>query len=152
MSVLPLFVGGKTDLSAHRPTAPAAATGHTWFKSVSVARDTLPPRSPLGCGHVRRGRTPVDERARHLLYRKLEAVLGLEEAGTLMDHLPPSGFATLATKEDLLVTREELRSEMAAMRSDLTAKIEQSARRIVKWTSSTVLAGLALAFAAGRFV
>jgi hypothetical protein len=31
---------------------------------------------------------PVDDRARHLLYRRLEAVLGPDEAGTLMEHLP----------------------------------------------------------------
>ena len=84
---------------------------------------------------------PVDERARHLLYRKLEAVLGSEEAGTLMEHLPPVGWAGLATKRDL-----------ESLEHRVTAKIEQSARRLVMWTSSTVLAGLALAFAAGRFV
>ncbi len=95
---------------------------------------------------------PVDERARHLLYRKLEAVLGPEEAGTLMDHLPPSGFSSLATRDDLLATKEELRSHIASLRSELTANIEQSARRIVMWTSSMVLASAALAFAAGRLV
>jgi hypothetical protein len=69
---------------------------------------------------------PVDKRARHLLYRKLEAVLGPEEAEDAMDHLPPAGFANL--------------------------NIEQSARRIVMWTSSMVLASAVVAFAAGRFV
>jgi hypothetical protein len=95
---------------------------------------------------------PVDERARHLLYRRLEAVLGPDEAGTLMEHLPPAGLANLVTKDDLLVTKQELRSEIASLRYELTAKIEQSARRIVMWTSSMVLAGLALAFAAGRYL
>lgn len=84
---------------------------------------------------------PVDERARHLLYRKLEAVLGAEEAGTLMGHLPPAGWADLATKRDLEILEHRL-----------TAKIEQSARRLVMWTSSMVVALAALAFAAGRFV
>jgi sorbitol-specific phosphotransferase system component IIBC len=102
---------------------------------------------------------PVDERARHLLYRKLESVLGSEEAGTLMDHLPPSGFANLATKDDVLLVKSDLaslRSEMSARMESvehrLTAKIEQSARRLVMWTSSMVVAAVALAFAAGRFV
>jgi len=83
----------------------------------------------------------VDERSRHRLYRKLEEVLGPEEAGTLMDHIPPVGFADLSTKKDL----ENLEHR-------LTAKMEESARRLVMWTSSMVLASAALAFAAGRFV
>jgi hypothetical protein len=88
---------------------------------------------------------PVDERARHRLYLKLEAVLGSEEAGTLMDHLPPRGFADLVTKEDLRLSLESLEHR-------LTAKIENLARRLIMWTSSIVLAAVALAFAAGRFV
>lgn len=51
---------------------------------------------------------PVDERARHRLYLKLEELLGPEEAGTLMDHLPPTGFADLATKQDIQALRSEL--------------------------------------------
>jgi hypothetical protein len=99
---------------------------------------------------------PVDERARHLLYRKLEAVLGPEEAGTLMDHLPPSGFANLATKDDLsnglAALRTELVGRMESLEHRLTARFEQTARKLVMWTATMVLAGLALAFAAGRFV
>jgi hypothetical protein len=73
--------------------------------------------------------------------RKLEEVLGSEEAGTLMDHIPPVGLADLSTKKDL----ENLEHR-------LTAKVEESARRLVMWTSSMVVALAALAFAAGRFV
>jgi hypothetical protein len=58
-----------------------------------------------------------------------------------VEHLPPVGWADLSTKRDL-----------ESLEHRLTAKIEQSARRLVMWTSSMVLAGLALAFAAGRFV
>jgi hypothetical protein len=88
----------------------------------------------------------VDEQARHRLYRRLEEVLGPEEAGTLMHHLPPAGLSDLATKADLLLVK----SDLAALRADLTARIERAGRRLVMWTSSMVLASAALAFAAGR--
>jgi hypothetical protein len=44
---------------------------------------------------------PVDERSRHALYLKLEEILGHQEATTLMEHLPPVGWADVATKRDL---------------------------------------------------
>jgi hypothetical protein len=43
----------------------------------------------------------IDERSRHILFLKLEEVLGSEEATTLMEHLPPVGWADVATKRDL---------------------------------------------------
>ena len=43
----------------------------------------------------------IDERSRHELFLKLEEVLGPEEATTLMEHLPPVGWADVATKRDL---------------------------------------------------
>ena len=106
---------------------------------------------------------PVDGRSRHRLYRKLEEILGSEEAGTLMEHLPPAGLANLATKDDLRSLRSELvgrmdsldqrlSSRMDGLEDRLTARMEQLARRLVMWMSSMVLASAALAFAAGRFV
>jgi hypothetical protein len=44
---------------------------------------------------------PVNERSRHTLYLKLEEILGRQEATTLMEHLPPVGWADVATKHDL---------------------------------------------------
>jgi hypothetical protein len=87
----------------------------------------------------------VDERSRHRLYRKLEEILGSEEAGTLMAHLPPAGYGDLATKDDL-------RAAIDSLRQELRADMEGLARRVIMWTSSMVLAAAALAFAAGRFV
>lgn len=53
----------------------------------------------------------VDERSRHELDRRLEEVLGSEAATTLIEHLPPVGWADVATKQDLaqLEQRMELR-------------------------------------------
>jgi hypothetical protein len=46
--------------------------------------------------------------------------LGSEEAVTLMEHLPPGGYADLATKQDL-----------AALEDRLLAKMSQETRIIV---------------------
>lgn len=43
----------------------------------------------------------VDERSRHELYRRLEEVLGPDAATTLIEHLPPVGWADVATRNDL---------------------------------------------------
>jgi hypothetical protein len=83
----------------------------------------------------------VDERGRHQLYLKLEQVIGREEAGILMAHLPPAIYGELATKDDLARLADQLRAE-----------IERMGRRLIMWTSSVVLAAVGLAFAAGRFV
>ena len=55
---------------------------------------------------------PVDDRTRLNLHRKLEAVLGPEEADTLMAHLPPVTWQDVATKDDLRTVETTLRSEM----------------------------------------
>lgn len=41
----------------------------------------------------------ITEGSRHALFRKFEHILGPEEAVTLMEHLPPVGWADVATKE-----------------------------------------------------
>lgn len=43
----------------------------------------------------------VSEESRHRLYQRLEQVPGPGEATTLMEHLPPIGWADVATKRDL---------------------------------------------------
>lgn len=43
----------------------------------------------------------ITEETRHHLYQALERTLGPEEAATLMEHLPPVGWADVATKADL---------------------------------------------------
>lgn len=54
----------------------------------------------------------VYERSRHQLHQRLREVLGPEEAGTLMAHLPPGGYTEFATKSDLLALKHELLAEI----------------------------------------
>ena len=50
----------------------------------------------------------LDERARHELFLRLEQALGPESAETLMEMLPPVGWADVATKRDLDALEERM--------------------------------------------
>ena len=43
----------------------------------------------------------ITEESRHQLYKALEESIGVQNASTLMEHLPPVGWADVATKRDL---------------------------------------------------
>jgi hypothetical protein len=60
----------------------------------------------------------LDERARHELFLGLEQVLGPERAKTLMELMPPVGWADVATKRELdaLEERMNLRFELVDQR------------------------------------
>ena len=89
----------------------------------------------------------ITEQQRHQLFQQLEELLGSEEATTLMEHLPPVGWADVATKSDLdhhqdltrahldrtsvglgqeiTQVRTDLGAEISHVRADLDAKITQ---------------------------
>jgi hypothetical protein len=111
----------------------------------------------------------LDERSRHQLYLRLEEALGAEAATTLMEHLPPAGWADVAMKRDLdaleqrlelrfeaLEQRLDLRSEalehklMAAFRGELQAALTAQGRQLAITLAGTAGALSALAFAAAR--
>ncbi len=65
----------------------------------------------------------IDERSRYSLHQRLEQVLGLDEATVLMEHLPPVGWADVATKSDIATLKSDLdvlRLEISATESKLT--------------------------------
>jgi len=106
----------------------------------------------------------LDERARHELFLRLEQALGPESAETLMELLPPVGWADVATKRDLdaLEERMNLRFDLvdrrfeafehkllAAFRSELLAQsnvISTQTRTLIIANAGTVLTMAALAF------
>ena len=121
----------------------------------------------------------LDERARHELFLRLEQVLGAASAETLMEMLPPVGWADVATKRDLDALEErmnlrfeqvELRFEnrfeaieqrfeasehkvLAAFRAELLAQsntITAQTKALVRANLGTVVALATLAFGAAR--
>lgn len=65
----------------------------------------------------------ISEESRHRLYGRLEEVLGEEQAATLMEHLPPVGWADVATRRDLDHLGGALRSEMAVLGTELRSEM-----------------------------
>lgn len=73
---------------------------------------------------------PVDDRTRLNLHRRLEAVLGPEEADTLMAHLPPVTWQDVATKDDLRTVETTLRSEMQAGFAEIRGEMHTGAAHL----------------------
>ena len=64
---------------------------------------------------------------RHDLHKALEQILGAERANVLMEHLPPVGWADVATKRDLDHLEERLCKDLelqsANLRNDLSGRL-----------------------------
>ena len=80
----------------------------------------------------------VDHRRRLHLYESARERLGEAAADTLMELLPMDG-TELATKSDLAVLSAELRAEM-----------QKLSNHTLRWTISTMIAAVALAFGAAQ--
>jgi len=99
----------------------------------------------------------LDERARHELFLRLEEALGPESAETLMEMLPPVGWADVATKRDLDALRDQL---LAAFRGELLAQsnaikaqvnaINGRVKMLVLVNAGTVVSMAALAFGVAK--
>jgi len=60
----------------------------------------------------------ITEHTRHQLHRALIESLGEEEAATLMEHLPPVGWADVATKSDIDNLRVATKTDFDNLRAD----------------------------------
>jgi hypothetical protein len=89
----------------------------------------------------------IDERTRREMYEQLEAVLGAQTADALMEHLPPVGWAEVATKSDLAA----MRVDIEALEYRVFAQMPREITRVIMWFVPTMLSGVGLAFAAARF-
>jgi hypothetical protein len=89
----------------------------------------------------------IDERTRREMYEQLEAVLGAQTADALMEHLPPVGWADVATKSDLAA----MRVDIEALEYRVLAQMHREITRVIMWFVPTMLSGVGLAFAAARF-
>jgi hypothetical protein len=67
----------------------------------------------------------ISEDRRHEMYEGLIEALGRERATTLMEHLPPVGWADVATKRDLdqqtLVLRRDMEAEFGKFRAEIAS-------------------------------
>jgi hypothetical protein len=89
----------------------------------------------------------ISEEARHDLYQGLEKLLGRERATTLMEHLPPVGWADVATKRDLDLRLEATEARLTAL---IDRRFSEAVRVQVFTTLGSVMAAVTLAFAAAR--
>ena len=105
----------------------------------------------------------VSDRDRRNLYEALERLLGGGPAATMMELLPPVGWADVARQSDLVAVRGEmaqLRGEMGEIRGEmgeirgeiarLSARIDGQIPRFI-WANVPIVASVAgLVLAAGK--
>lgn len=92
----------------------------------------------------------TDEHARHELYNRLIEQLGADHARTLMEHLPPSGWADIATRRDLDLLRHEFNAALQEVVATLRVEINAQTRLLFFSMIGTMLTAVSLAFAAAR--
>src|SRR5437764_423737 len=67
----------------------------------------------------------ISDQSRHRLHQRLDELLGADEAATLMEHLPPVGWADVATTRDLDHLAHELRSEIRTGAAEVRAELHR---------------------------
>ena len=101
---------------------------------------------------------PSNDDDRRELFDLLESGLGSRTAALLMAHLPPVGWAELATKSDVASLRSELkgemaelRGEMAELRADVTDKLSGLVPKLWAANAATMIGLSGLVFAVASF-
>ena len=73
----------------------------------------------------------IDERTRHEMYLGLEEMLGTTVADALMQHLPPVGWADVATKHDLAQLEERMELRFARQDEHIDARLHAEINRLL---------------------
>lgn len=98
----------------------------------------------------------ITERARRDLYEHAEGTWGKETADTLMAHLPPVGWADVATKTDVANSAELLRKDLVIVEERLLAtlhkELSHQTRVFFAMTLSAVIAVSGLPHVLGRIL
>ena len=96
----------------------------------------------------------IDESSRHELYTALEEQLGAGPARTLMEYLPPVGWADVATKRDLdqFELRFDLKVEKVEARlgERLEKALKAQAFRFMTFVTTLVIGTAAAALTIAR--
>jgi len=80
----------------------------------------------------------VNERDRLKLAHRLQGLIG-EEATILMEHLPYGGIAGIVSKDDLVLFKAEMHTDMAELRSELRLEMAELRAEIYKALNSQTL-------------
>lgn len=67
----------------------------------------------------------ITEESRYQLYKQMEETLGADEANTLMEHVPPVGWADVATKADLAHLQAALEADIELLTVKARAEFDQ---------------------------
>lgn len=65
-----------------------------------------------------------NEDDRYRLHQHLDEVLGRDDANTLMEHLPPTGWANVATKDDVEHLRVSMTHHLDQLRAQMLHEFE----------------------------
>ena len=82
----------------------------------------------------------ITEASRFQLRTAIGQILSEEAADTLMELLPPVGWADVATKTDLQHLRNELKSDMLNLQLTIEVNVRKLIHEQTKWLITTMIA------------
>ncbi|MEZ5171354.1 MAG: hypothetical protein R3A49_11475 [Acidimicrobiia bacterium] len=98
----------------------------------------------------------IDEHTRHHVHEWARRTWDEEAADTLMEMLPPVGWADVATKRDLDALEERMGLRFDAVKHEFRGELHAMENRILRstlrWMVPTVLAGVSASAALARLL